>query len=116
MLIDSSAWVEYLRDTGSRACDEVDRLYRADPSVVAVTEPVIMELLAGATSERAFAHLSTLTDGLRLLPVDAARDYHAAAVAYRAVRATGGTRPEVARLPYRRRRRADRSDGGASRP
>ncbi len=90
-LIDSSAWVEYLRDTGSRACDEVDRLYRADPSVVAVTEPVIMELLAGATSERAFAHLSTLTDGLRLLPVDAARDYHAAAVAYRAVRATGGT-------------------------
>lgn len=90
-LIDSSAWVEYLRDTGSRACNEVDRLFHEQPEAIAITEPVVMELLAGARSERAFAQLQTLTGGLRLLTVEAAVDYRDAAMAYRAVRAAGGT-------------------------
>lgn len=90
-LIDSSAWVEYLRDTGSRACNEVDRLWHERPDGVATTEPVVMELLSGATSERVFEQLQVLTGGLRLLPVDGAIDYRSAAVAYRAVRANGGT-------------------------
>jgi predicted nucleic acid-binding protein len=90
-LIDSSAWIEYLRDTGSAACEEVDRLYKAAPADVATTEPVIMEVLAGATSEPAAAQLRTFTSGLRLLPVDPALDYHDAAAAFRAVRAAGRT-------------------------
>ncbi|WP_028932064.1 type II toxin-antitoxin system VapC family toxin [Pseudonocardia asaccharolytica] len=90
-LIDTSAWVEYLRRTGSPANAEVRRLLREEPGAIATTEPVIMELLAGATSEPAFAKLQVLTGGLRLLPVDAALDYRDAAVVYRAVRAAGGT-------------------------
>ena len=90
-LIDSSAWIEFLRSTGSRAHLEVRRLMLERPDVVATTEPVSMELLAGATNERNFAKLQRLTDGLRLLPVDAALDYRDAAVAYRAVRSNGDT-------------------------
>ncbi len=58
---------------------------------VATTEPVVMELLAGAGSDRVFANRQTLTGGLRLLPVEAAVDYRDAATVYRAVRATGCT-------------------------
>jgi predicted nucleic acid-binding protein len=90
-LIDSSAWVEFLRRTGSRANLEVKRLMLESPGEVTITEPVVMELLAGATSDRNFDQLEKLVAGLRLLPVDADVDYRDAAVAYRAARATGET-------------------------
>lgn len=90
-LIDTSAWVEYLRDTNSIACNEVDRMVREDPGSVATTEPVIMELLAGANTDRVLSQVERLTAGLALIPVEAGVDYRDAAVAYRAVRANGGT-------------------------
>jgi predicted nucleic acid-binding protein len=40
-LIDTSAWVEFLRDTGSPVCDRVDALLEGE---VAVCEPVVMRL------------------------------------------------------------------------
>lgn len=90
-LVDSSAWIEFLRGTGSSAHLEVRRLLHDEPSTVAVTEPVAMELLAGATGSRALGQIEKLVAGLTLLPVDAAVDYHDAAAAYRAVRSRGGT-------------------------
>lgn len=90
-LVDSSAWIEYLRATGSPANTEVRRLLRDEPAAVATTEPVIMELLAGATDDRALDRLDTLTAGLPLLTVDATSDYRDAALVYRSVRRRGGT-------------------------
>jgi predicted nucleic acid-binding protein len=90
-LIDTSAWVEYLRDTNSRACNEVDRLWHDDPGAVATTEPVVMELLAGTNDDRLFGRVEKMMNGLRLLPVDASVDYRDAAIAYRAVRRGGNT-------------------------
>lgn len=90
-LIDTSAWVEYLRRTGSPANIEVRRLLVEELGEVATTEPVVMELLAGASDARTLAHLERLVGGLRILPVDAAVDYLDAATAFRAVRARGGT-------------------------
>lgn len=90
-LIDTSVWVEYLCNTNSRACNEVDRLWHDDPSAVATTEPVAMELLAGTNSYRLFERVEKLMSGLQLLPVDAAVDYRDAAMAYRAVRRGGHT-------------------------
>jgi predicted nucleic acid-binding protein len=90
-LIDSSAWIEFLRRTGSRANIEVRELLLQRPGSVVTTEPVVMELLSGATSQRAFEQIQTLTDGLRMLEVDGRVDYRDAAIAYRAVRANGGT-------------------------
>jgi predicted nucleic acid-binding protein len=90
LLLDTSAWIEYLRDTGSPACAEVARLMRR-PSALATTEPIVMELLAGAPNPRAQRELETLAAGLPLLSVDIAVDYHDAAAIYRAVRGTGRT-------------------------
>ena len=90
-LIDSSAWIEYLRDTNSRACNEVDRMWHSDPGSVATTEPVVMELLAGANSDRLFGRIEKLMSGMQQLPVDASVDYRDAAIAYRAVRKGGHT-------------------------
>ena len=43
ILIDTSAWVEFLRDTGSGVCERVEELLDAD---VATCDPVRMEVLA----------------------------------------------------------------------
>lgn len=90
-LVDTSAWVEYLRATGSAANLEVRRLLRAEPERVATTEPVVMELLAGASGHAVLEKLETLTSGLRQLPLEPAVDFHAAAAAHRSARAGGGT-------------------------
>ncbi|HEU0086133.1 MAG TPA: PIN domain nuclease [Pseudonocardiaceae bacterium] len=90
-LIDSSAWIEYLRATGSAAHLEVRRLLQVDLSVIVTTEPVIMELLAGATNDHVVKKLEELITGLRLLPVDAAADYRDAAAIYRTVQRGGRT-------------------------
>lgn len=91
ILVDSSAWVEYLRATGSATHHEVRRLLMAQPEQVAVTEPVVLELLAGPTQPDVVAKLDQLLNGLALLQVDAALDYRAAATVYRAARMQGQT-------------------------
>ncbi|MFN2496229.1 MAG: PIN domain nuclease [Pseudonocardiaceae bacterium] len=90
-LIDSSAWIEYLRRTGSRAHLEVRRLIQEQRSAIVTTEPVVMELLAGATEDRVLRQLEKLITGLRLLPVDPAVDYSDAATIYRTARRSGRT-------------------------
>jgi predicted nucleic acid-binding protein len=45
IMIDTSAWVEFLRDTGSPVCGRVDELLDRD---IAICDPVLMEVLAGA--------------------------------------------------------------------
>ena len=90
LLLDTSGWIEYLRDTGSPACDQVADLLR-EPEVLATTEPVVMELLAGAASARALHDLELLTGGLVLLSLEVRVDYHQAAALYRSVRSTGRT-------------------------
>lgn len=90
-LVDTSAWIEYLRRTGSPAHLEVRRLLHDEPGTVALTEPVIMELLSGPTEPRVVAQLELLVDGLPLLQVDADLDYRAAAAVYRAARLRGRT-------------------------
>jgi predicted nucleic acid-binding protein len=90
LLLDTSGWIEYLRDTGSPACTEVARLLRR-PQTLATTEPIIMELLAGASTLTSLRELETLTAGLALLSVDITVDYHDAAAIYRAARSAGRT-------------------------
>lgn len=88
-LIDSSAWIEYIRDTNSSVCNEVDRLWHEQPADVAVTEPVIMELLAGPTDYGTIEKLEKLIAGLPLLTVESFVDYRAAAAAARESRRRG---------------------------
>jgi predicted nucleic acid-binding protein len=89
-LIDTSAWIEYLRGTGSKADAAVTGLIQESAPIV-ITEPVIMELLAGARDAGNFRRLLTMTGGLPLMAVDAGSDYHEAAAIYRLARMGGKT-------------------------
>lgn len=51
ILADTSAWVEYDRATGSAVDQRLTALIAAD-GPVAVTEPVVMEVLAGARGDQ----------------------------------------------------------------
>ncbi|HVM02262.1 MAG TPA: PIN domain nuclease [Acidimicrobiales bacterium] len=90
ILADTSAWVEFDRATGSAADERLTELIAAD-GPLAVTEPVIMEVLAGARSDDREADLRRLLSRFHLLRFDAAADFHAAARVYRRCRRAGVT-------------------------
>lgn len=87
ILVDTSAWVEFLRNTGSSTCGAVDAGL-ADG--LAVTDPVTMEVLAGARDERHLEQLRRLLARATFLPT-ARVDYEEAAALYRTCRRGGET-------------------------
>ena len=87
ILVDTSAWIEFLRDTGSEICIAVDRLLDAD---LAICDAVSMEVLAGARDERHLLQLRGLLGRATMLPTTPA-DYEIAASMYRTCRASGET-------------------------
>ena len=87
ILIDTSAWIEFLRDTGSPTCKEVDRLLTSD---IATCDPVRMEVLAGARDEKHLRDLHGLLARATVLPTDPV-DYETAAILYRRCRRGGET-------------------------
>ena len=87
IIVDTSAWIEFLRDTGSPACTAVERLLDDD---LAICDPISMELLAGARSKAHLAQLRGLLARATLLPTTSA-DYDAAAALYRRCRMQGAT-------------------------
>jgi predicted nucleic acid-binding protein len=90
ILADTSAWVEYLRATGSPAHLRLRRLI-ADEGELVTTEVVMMELLAGESSSDGVTRLRRLLGRFELLPVEGLADYEAAADLYRRCRAAGET-------------------------
>lgn len=90
ILVDTSAWVEYDRATGSSADRRLTDLIAGD-GPVAVTEPVIMEVVAGARTDEREVDLRRLLGRFRLLRFDAVVDFDAAARIYRACRRVGVT-------------------------
>lgn len=90
ILADTSAWVEYDRATGSRVDQRVTELIGGGGHL-AVTEPVLMEVLAGARTDTQEADLRRLLLRFGLLRFDAAADFHAAASIYRSCRRAGIT-------------------------
>ncbi|OBI45637.1 ribonuclease [Mycobacterium kyorinense] len=91
ILVDTSAWIEYLRATGSAAAIEVRRLLSDEANQVAMCEPIAMEILAGAIDDGRHAKLEQLVNGLPSLTVDGAVDFRVAAGIYRAARRAGQT-------------------------
>jgi len=90
ILADTSAWVEYDRATASRVDQRLQELVLGD-GPLAVTEPVIMEVLAGARSDERKTDLRRLLLRFALLGFDAAIDFDAAARIYRRCRRAGIT-------------------------
>ena len=90
ILIDSSAWVELLRRTERPAHRTLRRLLR-EGADLAVTEPVVMEIIAGAGSAREEDAIRGQLVGFALLSVGGIEGYEQAADIYRACRRGGET-------------------------
>ena len=87
ILVDTSAWIEFLRNTGARACDLVDEVLTQE---VAICDAVRMEVLAGARDEAHLRSLQRLLARAAVVPTRAT-DYDDAAVLYRRCRREGKT-------------------------
>jgi predicted nucleic acid-binding protein len=90
ILVDSSAWVEFLRATGS----PVHLCLRSalqDGTGLACTDVIAMEILAGARDDADRDRLRRLLYGLEFLPVEGPADYESAAELYRLCRRGGET-------------------------
>ena len=90
ILVDTSAWVEFDRATGSPVDRRLTELI-TDEGPIAVTEPVVMELAAGARTDEREMDLRRMMLRFALLTFDAVVDFDAAANIYRACRRVGVT-------------------------
>jgi predicted nucleic acid-binding protein len=90
ILVDTSAWMEYDRATGSPVDLRLSGLIAAGDDL-AVTEPVIAEVAAGARTDEREAALRRLLARFHLLPVDGAVDFDGAVTIYRRCRRAGVT-------------------------
>jgi len=87
ILLDTSAWIEFLRDTGSATCARVDELLGAD---IATCHPVRMEVLAGGRDEAHVRDLRRLLARASIIPTRPT-DFEEAAGLYRTCRRQGET-------------------------
>jgi predicted nucleic acid-binding protein len=87
ILIDTSAWVEFLRDSRSPVCERVEELLESD---ITICEPVRMEILSGARSDAHLRELRRLVARASLIETQS-MDYEYAASLYRSCRHAGDT-------------------------
>lgn len=95
ILVDSSAWIEFQRATGSAADRRLTAAIRAREPL-AIAGIVVLEILAGARDEQQAGELRRLLARCDLLPIEEPSDHEAAATLYRACRREGTT---IRRLP-----------------
>jgi hypothetical protein len=88
ILVDTSAWIEFLRKSGHPTHLGLKRLLQQQ-SPIATTEVVIMEVLAGARTASDHARMRSLLLGLPRLRVRGLPDFESAAELYRKCRRKG---------------------------
>ena len=89
ILVDTSAWVEFDRGTGSAVDLRLQQAMR-DGDVL-VCEPVLMEVLAGARDDTRASRLRSLLTSFGWLPLEPAADFEGAARVHRRCRRAGVT-------------------------
>ena len=94
-LVDSSAWIEFLRATGSAAHLQL-RAALQEGAPLACTDVVLMEVLAGARDDADRDRLRRLLYSVEFLPVEGPADYESAAELYRLCRRAGDTPRKLA--------------------
>ena len=90
IFVDSSAWVEFLRATGSPAHLGLREALQGS-SELACTDVIVLEILAGARDDADRDRLRRLLYGLEFLAVEGPADYERAAELCRACRRGGET-------------------------
>lgn len=81
LLLDTSAWIEYLRDTGSEVCEKVACLIDAE-AAMATTDVVILELLSGIRQGQHRQQIWGLLNRCTMLPVRPMFEWEQAADLY----------------------------------
>ena len=90
-LIDTSAWVEYLRATGSEINLAVRSLVGSEDRAIATTDIVIMELLSGVRAPEQRGKLWALMNRCLMLPTRPLFDFEIAAELFTRCREAGFT-------------------------
>jgi predicted nucleic acid-binding protein len=90
ILVDTSAWIEFLRATESPVHQRL-RVALEEGTELLCTDVVVMELLAGARDDEDRNRLRRLVFGLDFVAVDGPADYERAAELYRLCRSGGET-------------------------
>lgn len=90
MIVDTSAWVEYLRATGSPAHLTLRHAVASDASL-GTPAPVVMELLAGCGTEEASTRVQRMLARFEILDVEGLADFEDAASIQRTCRRRGET-------------------------
>jgi predicted nucleic acid-binding protein len=95
ILVDSSAWIEFQRATGSAVDERLTKAIETDEPL-ATLGLVVLEVLAGARNEQQARDLRRLLDRCSFVPLEEPSDWELAAALYRTCRRAGTT---VRRLP-----------------
>jgi len=95
IVVDTSAWVELLRSTGSPVHLRLRDALRKHEEVC-ITELVVAEVLAGARDPQHTEELRSTLLGFTLLPLNGLDGFERAAALYRACRAAGETLRSIA--------------------
>jgi predicted nucleic acid-binding protein len=90
VIIDTSAWVEYLRATQSPTHQTLRSAVASD-TPIATPAPVVMELLAGCATEQAVLNIQQLLARFEILEVEGLADFEDAALIQRTCRRKGET-------------------------
>lgn len=93
ILADSSAWIEFLRRTGSPVNHQFREVLRG--AELATTDVVLMEVLAGARNPAERHRLRGLLAGCTFVPVQGPGDYETAADLYAGCQRAGETIREL---------------------
>jgi hypothetical protein len=90
IVVDTSAWIEMFRDTTHPVGRTLDRLIERREDL-AITEGVLLELLAGAHSGEALVRLRSRLMAFPILRLEGLADFEEAARIYRVCRDAGHT-------------------------
>ncbi len=90
VLVDTSAWIELSRDSGSAVDLALRSLIKGD-ATLASTEPIAMELLAGARTDTLRRQTRKMLSYFKHVAFDSTIDFPEAARIYRECRASGVT-------------------------
>ena len=89
IVVDSSAWIDFFRGTGSPTHVRLRDLIETRRDELAVTEVVFGELLAGESDERAVRRVRDQLVTFRMLRLRGIHDFEFAAALYRRCRERG---------------------------
>jgi len=90
IVADTSVWIEFLRGSDQPVADTLTELLRSD-ATVALSEIIVMELLAGATSNEHQRDLRVRLVAFPILRLEGLMDFEEAALLFRRCREAGET-------------------------